>query len=319
MTALGELILSVFRRNEIDVVNLYNSFSRLMQIISGGSMLNFGFWDADTKNPLDAQYNLSSIIAEFASLHGACTVIDAGSGFSAPALHWNSKYKNATIICININFRQLKESFAVNASNASSSPPPVPDINTSLSESQFSKPFADSRVNKNLVRLNSTSTMLPVKSNSVDRVIAFESAHHFRPIEQFIKESKRTLKRSGFLVLAIPVITNSSSPPRLLSLPLSVKLGLLSVTWASEHYNSEQVKSIVKTQGFQIEEIKYIGSNVYIPLARYYVENRKELRGKIIKEYPKVLESIIYKSLLKMEKVSQKGVIEYMLLKARKT
>ncbi len=318
MTGLAELILSIFRRNELDVVNLYNSFSRLMQIISGGSMLNFGFWDTGTKNPLDAQYNLSSIIGEFASLHGACTVIDAGSGFSAPALHWNSKYKNATIICININFRQLKESFAVTTSNTL---PTVPGFNTLLSESQFPKPLADGRINKNLVRINSTSTMLPVKKESVDRVIAFESAHHFRPIEQFIKESQRTLKRSGFLVLAIPVITNSpsSSSPRLLSFPLSVKLGLLAVTWASEHYNSEQVKSIVKTQGFQIEEIKYIGSNVYAPLARYYVENRKELRSKIIKEYPKALESIIYKSLLKMEKVSQKGVIEYMLLKARKT
>jgi len=159
--------------------------------------------------------------------------------------------------------------------------------------------------------------MMPVKKDSVDRVIAFESAHHFRPIEQFIKESKRTLKRSGFLVLAIPVITNPPSPG-FLSLPRSLKLGLLSVTWASEHYNSEHVESIVKAQGFQIEEIKYIGSNVYSPLARYYMENRKELRSKIIKEYPKTLESIIYKSLLKMEKVSQKGIIEYMLLKARK-
>jgi cyclopropane fatty-acyl-phospholipid synthase-like methyltransferase len=313
LTGMTELILSVFRRNELDVVNLYNTFSRLMQIISGGNMLNFGFWDNHTKTPLDAQYKLSSIIGEFASLQGASKVIDAGSGFSAPALHWISEYKNTTMICININFNQLKESLALAKSSMQ-----VLGNNASSSWSKFSlpPPVAEHNVNKNLMLINSTSTMLPVKSDSVDRIISFESAHHFKPIEQFIKESKRALKRSGFLVLAIPVITNPSPGP--LSLPPFVKLGILSVTWASEHYNSEYIKSIIKTQGFQIEEIKYIGSSVYIPLARYYIENRKELRSKILKEYPKTLETIIYRSLLKMEKVSRKGVIEYILLKARK-
>jgi len=57
--------------------------------------------------------------------------------------------------------------------------------------------------------------MLPIRNNSVDRVIAFESAQHFKPLIQFIQESNS----SGLVVLAMPVITNASN---LLSLPLAV-------------------------------------------------------------------------------------------------
>ena len=77
--------------------------------------------------------------------------------------------------------------------------------------------------------------------------------------------------------MAMPVITNSSN---LLSLPLFTKLGILSITWASEHYKLEYIKSMVKTHGFEIKEIRYIGSNVYGPLARYYIENRDKLKEK---------------------------------------
>ena len=103
-----ELALSTFRRNENDVVNLYNTFSNLMQILTGGYMLNFGFWDNNVRNPLDAQYALSSLIGKFASLSDANKIVDVGSGYSAPAMHWLSQNNNLKIYCININLQQLK-------------------------------------------------------------------------------------------------------------------------------------------------------------------------------------------------------------------
>ncbi|MDP8906192.1 MAG: methyltransferase type 11, partial [Thermoproteota archaeon] len=63
-----------------------------MQITSGGNMLNFGYWNDKTKNPLEAQFELSSIIGEFASLDKARILIDIGSGYSAPARQWSSQY-----------------------------------------------------------------------------------------------------------------------------------------------------------------------------------------------------------------------------------
>jgi hypothetical protein len=74
----------------------------------------------------------------------------------------------------------------------------------------------------------------------------------------------------------------------------------------------------MKTQGFQIKDIEHIGSKVYGPLASYYIENREKLRNIIIKEYPKFLETILYRSLLDMKAAYHHGVIDYILLKAKK-
>ena len=117
LTNLLELFLSTFRRNEQDVINLYNSFSGLMQITTGGNMLNFGYWDDKTQNPLQAQYTLSNMIGEFASLQTARTLVDVGSGYSAPALQWKSQYNFLKILCININLEQLKIAVAFKSNN----------------------------------------------------------------------------------------------------------------------------------------------------------------------------------------------------------
>jgi ubiquinone/menaquinone biosynthesis C-methylase UbiE len=275
-----------------------------MQITTGGNMLNFGYWNEKTLNPLQAQYALSNITGKFASLKTARTLLDVGSGYSAPALQWNLQYNSLNILCININLQQLN--IAIKGSVIRSDKQHI--SNTASTFNKYSKC-------NNIFHINATSTMLPVKSNSADRVIAFESAQHFKPLIQFIQESNRVLKCSGLLVIAMPVITNSF---KLLSLPLFTKLGILSITWASEHYNLEYIKTMVKTQGFQIKEIKCIGSNVYGPLARYYIENREKLKEKVSQEYSKFLETILYKSLLKMDDVSHQGIIDYILLKAEK-
>jgi len=65
-------------------------------------------------------------------------------------------------------------------------------------------------------------------------------------------------------------------------------------------------------------DISTIGSQVYEPLALYYIQNRKELRRKIMTLYPSYIEKILCKSLVKMMTVSKKGLIEYIVLKAQK-
>ena len=75
----------------------------------------------------------------------------------------------------------------------------------------------DQQTVKNLVKenitqypiygINSTSTMLPFMKNSVNRIIALESAQHFNPFPDFISESERVLKEDGILTFAIPVTT----------------------------------------------------------------------------------------------------------------
>jgi hypothetical protein len=103
-----------------------------------------------------------------------------------------------------------------------------------------------------------------------------------------------------------------------------MELGILSLTWASEHYKLTNIKSMIKAAGFKIIEIQHIGSHVFEPLSDYYIQNRKIIKYVILKESSSyfsnilydVLESIFYKSALKMKELYQKGIIDYVLIKA---
>lgn len=165
------------RKNEKDVVNMYDSLSPVMQLATGGSMLNFGYWIDNITEPTHAQKNLCSYFGKLAELDSAKNVVDVGSGLSAPAIFWRDNYEKIRLFCINTNYNQLF--------------------------------FSGSE--KNIEFLNSTSTKLPFSNLSVDRVLALESSQHFKPLQSFISESKRILKPDGFLVLALPVALSDAS------------------------------------------------------------------------------------------------------------
>lgn len=243
-----------------------------MQLSTGGDMLNFGYWDVDNDDPISAQNNLCMKFAEMAELSSGKNILDVGSGLSAPSMLWRTHFPNSTLFDININFKQLSH---VGPQN-------------------------------NIQFLNSTSTKLPVSDSSMDRVLALESAQHFKPLSDFISESKRVLTKSGILVLAIPIT---------LEKPSLHKLGILKFTWSSEHYELNQIKQLLDSFDFKILEEQLIGKSVYSPLADYYVQNRDILKKNILKHYPNYVEKILYKSILKMKKASENKIIDYVLLK----
>jgi SAM-dependent methyltransferase len=266
------VILWTFRRSEHDVINLYNSLSPVMQLATGGDMLNFGYWNDNSSDLVEAQDNLCSMIDDIAELSSANRLIDVGSGLSAPAARWKSVHSSLDISCVNINFQQLMSAKHIKAS-----------------------------------LLNATSTALPFSDKSADRIVALESAQHFKPLDKFIKESRRVLEPGGLLVIAIPVVT-AAHP--------FFQLGILSWTWSSERYELEHVKSAIARNGFKIQDIRHIGHQVYEPLTDYYVIHRRSLRENILKRYPSFLENVLYNSLLKMRDVSRKGIIDYIIVKA---
>ena len=96
-----------FRRNEKDVVNLYTTLSPVMQLATGGSMLNFGCWSPKHTDPISAQNNLCTIFGNLAELSSGKNVIDVGSGLSAPSKQWRDSYSDLRLYCVNINFKQL--------------------------------------------------------------------------------------------------------------------------------------------------------------------------------------------------------------------
>lgn len=253
-----------------------------MQLATGGKMLNFGYWNS-VGDPVSAQQELCSLVGDLAELQSAKKLIDLGSGLGAPAKFWMSKYDRLQVVCVNINRQQLLESVAVDAGC-------VRSIQSSV---------------------NATSVILPFPAESADRIVALESAQHFRPLPEFIRECRRVLSPGGILALAIPV---TSHP--LHGISKLFKLGILSFTWSSEHYSADHVNSALLSNGFRITSVQRIGHEVYEPLTRYYVENRPSIRKRILEYYPAFLESVLHRSLLKMRQASEDGLIDYLLIKA---
>lgn len=252
-----------------------------MQVATSGNMLNFGYWKQDTTDPVIAQTNLCDIVGDISDLKNAKNLLDVGSGFSEPAIIWKRKYPAISISSLNINQNQLK--FARQLEN-----------------------------NKNLELVNSTATTIPFRESTFDRVIALESAQHFKPLGRFVSESNRILKKDGVLCIAIPILAEAKGPELL-------KIGILKFTWSSEHYDFKTIEEALVSNGFEIIGKETIGDMVYPPLADYYIKNREFIRSRIVQKYPTYVEKILYKSIQKMKEVSEKGIIQYVLIKSVKS
>ena len=275
------MILWTFRKNENDVVNLYNTLSPVMQLATGGNMLNFGYWHKDDMSPIDAQNRLCNKIGQLTELDSANSLLDVGSGLSSPSIRWTKLHPNINILCLNINYNQLQ-----------------------LAKKTLNKNIPDSRIQV----INSTATRFPLSSNSMERIIALESAQHFKPFSNFISESHRVLEKDGIFTFAIPVVKKN----------LSIKnLGILALTWSSEHYTQDFVIGKT-TKKFKLIEKTEIGSDVFESLTNYYIKNRNILKKKILTQYPSYVENILFKSLLKMKKASREELIDYLLIKCIK-
>jgi cyclopropane fatty-acyl-phospholipid synthase-like methyltransferase len=289
-------ILWTLRRNEKDVIHLYDTLSTMMELSTGARMLNFGYWKGNVLSPEEAQSQLCSSVGVTAELDTAQIIVDVGSGYGAPASQWERQYTHPLIVCVNTNSNHL------------------------TAGKNHIYHIQDYAVSDNAIRnyckisfINSSSMALPFSNSSVDRVISLESAQHFKPFAVFISESARILSNNGLLVIAMPVTIGLRN-----SFESLIRLGILNFTWASEHYSLNHVLTTIEQEKFTIIDITMIGPDVYEPLAKYYFKNRQVLRNKILTEYPSYVERILFKSLLKMQNVSRKGIVDYVIIKARR-
>ena len=322
-------LLSLLRRDERAVVNVYQAFMSYARILSRTNMINFGFWTQETTSIKQAQEALCTLTGNMAELDTAKNVLDIGSGLSGPAEQWNLEYSfTNNLICIDVNYQALKMSRAINSKYAYDKQVlREPSAKTEVTNKQYI-------TNHNgvmLSRVNATATCLPIGDSSTDRIIALESAQHFRSFLEFIRESQRVLKKTGLIVLAIPVITspkpNGMSRIKVLNSLRNLRvLGILSLTWASEHYELERIMSVISQEHFVIKDIFSIGKSVYIPLTDFYIKDRKEFRRIVLGKESSflkkitldIVERIVYRSALKMKQLSLSGNIDYVLIKATK-
>ena len=268
-----EVLLWNVRRNEKDVKQVYDKLAPLMQLGADSDMLNFGLWDKDAKDPLEAQRRMCEYVGGFGDFQSSQKLLDIGSGYCSPALLWKKSFPDLDITCLNLNFGQLNQDL----------------------------------VKRHLGLVNCTSTFIPAGNSSFDTIVALESAHHFKPLSKFFEELRRIIRNNGTATLAIPVTENQKL--------VSLKLGILNLTWTSQHYSKRFVETQVQNAGFGIQKMQEIGSDVYEPLADYYIENRDSIKERFGNTYSDRIEGMVFRSMEKMKKLSQQKIIEYLMIK----
>ncbi|MDP9490206.1 MAG: class I SAM-dependent methyltransferase [Thermoproteota archaeon] len=322
-------LLSLLRRDERAVVNIYQAFMSYARILTRTNMINFGFWTQETTSIRQAQEALCMLTGNLAELNTAKNLLDIGSGLSGPAEQWNVEYKFInSLICIDVNYQALKMSCAIYGKYDYDNEVLV---ESSVKTEVTNKQYITKHNGVGLSRVNATATCLPFGDSCTDRIIALESAQHFKSFSEFIRESHRVLKKTGLIVLAIPVITSPKpsgmSRIKILNSLRNLRvLGILSLTWASEHYELAQIKSVISQEHFVIKDILSIGKSVYIPLTDFYIKDRKEFRRIVLGKHNSLLkkialdivERIVYRSAIKMKQLSLSGNIDYVLIKATK-
>ncbi len=181
----------------------------------------------------------------------------------------------------------------------------VPDLHVTCVDVNY-RTLSNSRSGTDMV--NGSAMNIPLASHSVDVVLALESAQHFYPLSSFATESARILKSGGMACLFIPIIGGNYTVS---------KLRTLYLTWSSERYDSSTVRQSMRSAGFKIIYENMVGSQVYEPLAAYYMKHRHYIRQRILSQYPGYVEWILYRSLQDMKWASEHNVIDYMIMKCK--
>ncbi len=314
MLGVYDILKWSISRDPRSVAAMYDVLSPLMCGIAGSRMLNFGYWDDAHDTPALAQENMCGVVSEMAELGGPLAVVDVGCGFCAPAAYWKRANPELAVYCVNTSYAQLRGASACDAGGGNGRMRPsgaVPDGEGSAARrSDHGDGAASVEAPVALNVINSSATALPLASGSVDRIIALESAQHFRPLGSFASECRRLLSEDGILAVAIPVVTRSRMT--------SARLGILNFTWASEHYLLPYVRQTLHDCGFEISDERLVGDSVYEPLADYYRSNRRDIREAVRDMgYPSYLEPVMAASMRKMGRASSAGIIQYALLKCR--
>ena len=323
MLGVLDVVLWSLRKSPGDVVRMYERLSPLMCGITGGSMLNFGYWDCAHGTPALAQGNMCRLVADAAELSAAATgrltVLDVGSGLCAPAMYWARHYSGMDVFCVNTSYGQLHEAAHLlgrgRAADRNNNNGDDVDRDGDSSGNSYKHGGGDGHGSSgglscgSIDPVNASAVALPFAAGSADRVIALESAQHFKPLALFASECRRAISDSGILAVAIPVVTRRLAP---------VRLGILNFTWASEHYLLGHVRKTIRDGGFKITDEWLVGGSVYAPLADYYEKHRPGIKRSIrTLGYPSYLEGMIATSMRRMRGAADAGVIEYAMFKCR--
>lgn len=204
--------------------------------------LNMGYWREARTYP-DACAALARRLGETAELKETDRVLDCGFGFAEQDLLWIQEFGVAHILGLNVT-----------------------PLHVERGQRRVAARDLSARID---LRLGS-ATAVPLPSESVDKVLALESAFHFDTREDFFREAMRVLKPGGILATADMLPMPGKTPRGLVHALGLRRWGLPRVN----AYDRDIYAQKLQQHGFVDVRSESIRSYVYPGINRY-AEARK--------------------------------------------
>ena len=274
--------LAMLRYGKRPAATVYDSIGEDFFLALAPGWLNLGLWEGDGSDPEEAPVAVRRLVETVAAvLPEGGAILDVGNGLAAQDPVIADVVRPQRLVAVNITRSQLVAGRELlDAAGA--------------------------------VGVNADATRLPLATGAFDGVISVEAAFHFPSRMRFFGEAFRVLRPGGVLSMSdIPTYRYPQGPRELLA-----ALSQLRVWGLGSHAAATPVEIAdrVEAAGFVDVHVDLVGERVIAPALRFV---RDRLDGSRDEASPS-LRLAARIMIAQVELIWERGMIDYLLLRARK-
>jgi MPBQ/MSBQ methyltransferase len=274
--------LATFRYGRNPAATVYGSIGTDFPLALAPGWLNLGLWEGDGGDPDEAPAAVRRLVERLATpLPTAADVLDVGNGLGAQDPVIAAVARPRSLTAVNITFAQLV---------AGREP---------LREAGARAVCAD-------------ACRLPFADGSFDGVISVEAAFHFASRADFFAEAARVLRPGGVLTMSdVATLRFPRGPREAVAAAASLRVWGLRTSAAA---SPARIAAAAAAAGFVDVRTELVGDRVIAPALRF-------VRDRLDRGEPPMSRSFALATgatLAQHEVLWERGLVEYVLLEARK-